>query len=211
MEYASELDNFDRNTARSFWKNLLEDYEGLTQLSVLKRKSDESGYKQKEIKTDAKFCDALRTFCNRERITPNDMFQMTLAVLLSRVTATKDVVFGHVVSGRDYPIEGITYAVGPVINTVPVRYTFTENENIDALVERVKNEAIESKPYEYVGLSEIQNWLHMRDSFFTILYSFENYHMDERLDDYGKKDEEDIRLLSSREQTNYDLTFMVIP
>lgn len=211
MEYASELDNFDRNTARSFWKNLLEDYEGLTQLSVLKRKSDESGYKQKEIKTDAKFCDALRTFCNRERITPNDMFQMTLAVLLSRVTATKDVVFGHVVSGRDYPIEGITYAVGPVINTVPVRYTFTENENIDALVERVKNAAIESKPYEYVGLSEIQNWLHMRDSFFTILYSFENYHMDERLDDYEKKDEEDIRLLSSREQTNYDLTFMVIP
>lgn len=211
MEYASELDNFDRNTARSFWKNLLDDYEGLTQLSVLKRKSDESGYKQKEITTDAKFCDALRAFCNKGRITPNDMFQMTLAVLLSRVTATTDVVFGHVISGRDYPIEGITYAVGPVINTVPVRYTFTENENIDALVERVKKATIESKPYEYVGLSEIQNWLHMRDSLFSILYSFENYHMDERLDDYAKEDEADIRLLSSREQTNYDLTFMVIP
>ena len=211
MEYASELDNFDENTARSFWKNLLDDYEGLTQLSVLKRKSGEFGYKQKEITTDAKFCDALRTFCYKGRITPNDVFQMTLAVLLSRVTATNDVVFGHVISGRDYPIEGITYAVGPVINTVPVRYTFTENESIDALVERVKKTAIESKPYEYVGLSEIQNWLHMRESLFTILYSFENYHMDERLDDYSKANEADIRLLSSREQTNYDLTFMVIP
>ncbi len=67
------------------------------------------------------------------------------------------------------------------------------------------------KPYEYAGLSEIQNWLHVKDSIFTVLYSFENYHMDERLENYGTEDEADIRLISSREQTNYALTFMVIP
>ncbi len=125
-EYALELDRFDRNTARTFWKNKLDDFDGLTELSALKGKTGESGYKLKEIETDPEFCEKLRNFCNQKRMTPNDLFQLALGALLSRVTATDDVVFGHVVSGRDYPIDGILYAVGPVINTVPVRYLFTE-------------------------------------------------------------------------------------
>ena len=41
--------------------------------------------------------------------------------LLARVYGQRDVVFGHVVSGRSLPLEGCESIIGPLFNTVPLR------------------------------------------------------------------------------------------
>ncbi len=63
----------------------------------------------------------LETLARQGRLTPNTIMQGAWALLLSRYSGERDVVFGATVSGRPAEIEGVEKMVGVFINTLPVR------------------------------------------------------------------------------------------
>jgi hypothetical protein len=67
------------------------------------------------------------------------------------------VVFGSTVSGRTLPIHGVGSIDGPTIATVPVRVTFQQYQTIHSLLEAVQQDALDTIPFEQMGLQDIRN------------------------------------------------------
>jgi non-ribosomal peptide synthetase component F/aryl carrier-like protein len=78
------------------------------------------------------------------------------AIVLAAHTASDDVVFGTILSGRDAPVEGIDDMAGPTIATVPIRVRFDSAETIEAFVARLRAQATDMISHEHFGLQHIR-------------------------------------------------------
>ncbi|KAE8392552.1 hypothetical protein BDV23DRAFT_54358 [Aspergillus alliaceus] len=81
------------------------------------------------------------------------------SLLLSRYTASDDVVFGHVLSGRTIPLSGVTDMMGPTIATVPIRIRLDRTQTIGELMGGIQQQALDMTPYEQFGLQNIRRVL----------------------------------------------------
>ncbi|KAI1762661.1 non-ribosomal peptide synthase [Hypoxylon sp. FL1150] len=77
------------------------------------------------------------------------------ALCLARRLATRDVVFGEVVSGRNIAMPGADGVAGPTWQYVPVRVRFEETWRAIDLLEHVQHQHVASAQHECMGLSEI--------------------------------------------------------
>ena len=64
---------------------------------------------------------ALEEFARRHQVTLNTLVQGAWAILLSRTSGERDVLFGVTVSGRPAELVGVETMVGLFINTLPLR------------------------------------------------------------------------------------------
>ncbi|KUI70375.1 Nonribosomal peptide synthetase 8 [Cytospora mali] len=78
------------------------------------------------------------------------------ALLAGRLSASDDIVFGTTVSGRNVAIDGVEDLLSPTISTVPVRVRIDHCATVRAFVEMVQNEALETMPFELIGLQAIK-------------------------------------------------------
>ncbi|WP_406253140.1 amino acid adenylation domain-containing protein [Streptomyces atratus] len=112
----------------------------------------------------------------RERgVTFATQVQLAWAVVLAGRTATDDVVFGITASGRS-ALAGAESAVGPFINTMPVRFTARDGE---PAVDAALRLQLERAAAEEHGVLELEAMTGGRD-LATVLV-FDNYPVDESL------------------------------
>ena len=78
------------------------------------------------------------------------------ALLQARYTASDDVIFGAVMSGRQAPIAGIERIAGPTIATVPIRIVVPEDATVEQLLSQVQAQAAEMIGHEQMGLQRIR-------------------------------------------------------
>ncbi|MGW5285223.1 amino acid adenylation domain-containing protein [Streptomyces collinus] len=110
-------------------------------------------------------------------ITLNTVVQGLWAILLGRLTARTDVVFGGTVSGRTAPVAGIESMVGLLINTLPVRFRVRDEETLlDALI-RFQDEQAPLMDHQHLGLADIQHAAGLGTLFDTAVV-VENYPLD---------------------------------
>ncbi|KAK7991221.1 Nonribosomal peptide synthetase 13 [Apiospora saccharicola] len=89
-------------------------------------------------------------------VTPSIIVRSAWAILASQYTSSSDVLFAVTVSGRQADMKGIETCAGPTISTVPVAITIDwENETVEAFLERLQRNMIETTPYEQFGLQNI--------------------------------------------------------
>ena len=83
------------------------------------------------------------------------------ALILAGLSGRKDVVFGHVISGRNLPLQDIDSIVGDCVNCIPVRVEIGSTTVLD-LLKQVQEEYLSSIPFESLSLGEIvekcTNW-----------------------------------------------------
>jgi aryl carrier-like protein len=79
-------------------------------------------------------------------ITMASLVSSAWAKVLFRITGEEDVVYGHLVTGRNSKIPGITEIVGPCLNVIPVRALISPT--------RTSKELIRSIQQQYVSLGE---------------------------------------------------------
>jgi glutamate decarboxylase len=85
------------------------------------------------------------------------LLQAAWAIVLSSITGEDDVVFGHLVSGRNNMIPLIESVVGACINVIPVRVRLSSHDNTwgaDTLAQ-VKEQYALALPFETVGYRTI--------------------------------------------------------
>ncbi|QKX55515.1 uncharacterized protein TRUGW13939_02608 [Talaromyces rugulosus] len=95
---------------------------------------------------------------SRHGFTFPTLLKSAWAVVLSRWSQRRDVVFGHLVSGRaglDVPIDGIETIVGPCINLIPVRVNVDKSNTILGLLSSIHQQHLDSLPYETTGFRQI--------------------------------------------------------
>ncbi|WP_109752317.1 non-ribosomal peptide synthase/polyketide synthase, partial [Mycolicibacterium fortuitum] len=120
---------------------------------------------------------ALSGLARSHRTTPNIVLQGAWATLLSSLTGQHDVSFGTTVSGRPAEVVGADSMVGLLINTVPVRATFTPATTTSDLLRQLQDAHNATLEHQHVALSDIHR-ITGQDRLFDTLLVFENYPID---------------------------------
>ena len=150
-------------------------------------------------------------FVKQHQLTVNNLVQATWALLLSRYSQQKDVVFGATVSGRPPSLLGVESMVGLFINTVPVRVQIEQSTDLLGLLKDLQIQQVESEQFSYSPLAEIQRLSDVPrgTSLFESIVVFENYPLDTAdVEDNGGLTVSNFRGI---EHTNYPLTVVAGP
>ncbi|KAF1951517.1 nonribosomal peptide synthase [Byssothecium circinans] len=88
-------------------------------------------------------------------ITTATVMKAAWAAALARIAGKSDIVFGHVISGRNSAIKDIEAIVGPCLNMVPVRVVYRPEWTVLDLLNYIQDQQISNMPYESLGFREI--------------------------------------------------------
>lgn len=96
-----------------------------------------------------------------------DMLNITKSVLIraawtltiSHLTASNDVVFGAVLSGRNAPVISAMEIIGPMVATVPIHVSLKRELSVSDFLDQMQRQATEMILYEHTGLQRIKQML----------------------------------------------------
>ncbi|KNC98875.1 amino acid adenylation domain-containing protein [Spizellomyces punctatus DAOM BR117] len=124
------------------------------------------------------------TRCREMEVSVQSVGQAAWALLLAAYLGQKDVIFGHIVSGRSIP--GSAAVIGPTLNTIPCRVQVDKHASNLDLVRHVHQFNIEAIPYYHTSLRAIMNALGRNkdakplfDTIFLFQQSHQEVHTDE--------------------------------
>ncbi|OCL10211.1 nonribosomal peptide synthase-like protein [Glonium stellatum] len=88
-------------------------------------------------------------------ITPATVIKAAWSSVLAQITGESDIVFGHVISGRNTCVPGVENIIGPCLNMVPVRVRFQSVWTVLDLLRFVQDQQVANMPFEALGFREI--------------------------------------------------------
>ncbi|MEO7970848.1 MAG: amino acid adenylation domain-containing protein [bacterium] len=212
--YLQWLGQQDTESAESFWRAELAGLVGPNNLPVdsgaIQGSAVVDSFAEKTLSLSAELTTAIRDCAKRQHLTISSVMQGAWAILLSRYSASDDVVFGITVSGRPYDLPQVESLVGLLINTLPVRVKLSDNESSLACLKRIQSRVSSALEYEHCSLKQIQNWSDVPFNLplFETLLVFENF------SGAGSSFDLDGPVEVSSEQlsrTNYPMTLVVNP
>jgi amino acid adenylation domain-containing protein len=95
----------------------------------------------------------LRTFARREAMTPFTILYAAWAVLISRISARKDVVIGTPVAGR--PRVELEDLIGLFVNTLPLRLEVRLEEPVSHFLKRIRDSIIDALDNQDAPFDEV--------------------------------------------------------
>ncbi|KAI1332378.1 peptide synthetase [Xylariaceae sp. FL0255] len=78
------------------------------------------------------------------------------ALLVSKYTASNDIVFGETLTGRNAPIPGVEEIEGPMIATIPVRIPVVPEVTVSEYLREIQDQSVAGIPHEHFGLQHIR-------------------------------------------------------
>ncbi|KAK8042611.1 hypothetical protein PG994_013094 [Apiospora phragmitis] len=88
-------------------------------------------------------------------VTLSTILELSWAITLGQHTASNNVVFGLVVSGRSAMVDGISDMTGPTIATVPIRILLDSLSSVESQLREVQRNSVEMIPFEQTALQYI--------------------------------------------------------
>ena len=147
----------------------------------------------------------LRRWAGRHGLTLNTAVLFAWAVVLSRLTDRRDVVFGTVVSGRPEQLPGVQTMVGLFINAVPVVHRVGGTESVVEQCLRVQRESSAMRDIGYLSLSELQRE-HGRGALFDSMFVFENAPIEDAIREVTEPGGARFSPIEMESLTHYPLT-----
>ncbi|MEU9144178.1 amino acid adenylation domain-containing protein [Streptomyces sp. NPDC048349] len=183
--YVEWLERQDPAQAESYWRERLAGAAGPTALPYDRSpRASHSARSTGRLATrlSPAASEELFAFARSRRLTVNTLVQAAWALLLSRYSGERDVVFGATVSGRPADLPGADSIAGMLINTLPVRVDVDGGAPVAEWLDRLQREQVEARQYDYVALPRIRGWSDAAPgtSLFESLVVFENYPREDR-------------------------------
>lgn len=102
----------------------------------------------------------------RKSSTPASMLFAAWALTLARLSGRRDIVIGHLLTGRETPLSGIETCPGPTIARVPLRIQLPEQgqgpeADLASIAELVGTQIIQTMPHEHSGHAAIRDFIPM--------------------------------------------------
>jgi len=212
-DYIGWLQQQDLSSAESFWRETLAEFAAPTPLAIDRRATSPANQTQQEqtLKLSSAATSALQSLARNDQLTLNTIIQGAWAILLSRYSGNRDVVFGATGSGRPASLPGSESMVGLFINTLPARVQVPEAESLIPWLQQLQEQQAQARQYEYTPLVKIKEWSDFPADLplFESILVFENYPVDSSLQQLN--DHLEVRAVHNFDKTNYPLTAMVIP
>ncbi|HEY4087319.1 MAG TPA: amino acid adenylation domain-containing protein, partial [Bryobacteraceae bacterium] len=210
-DYIGWLAKRDRAIDETFWRKNLA---GISQATPIGSAhagglgEPAADYAEREARLSAGATAALQEIARQHRLTLNCLVQGAWALLLSRISGDRDVVFGSTVSGRPPELSGVEAMVGVFINALPVRARVPSSGALIPWLQEFMAQQVEREQHAWSSLVDIQAWSGVRpgEPLFESLVIFENYPLRESED--GRIGIADVRLFR---RANFPLTLVVSP
>ncbi|HEM45766.1 MAG TPA: non-ribosomal peptide synthetase, partial [Alphaproteobacteria bacterium] len=116
------------------------------------------GYGRGEIALDPAIRPALEEWAKKNGFTLYNCFQAAWAIILSRYSGQKDVVFAAVRGCRGVPIEDADRIVGMFINTLPVRARIDDRMPLVDFLKELRGQHVAIREHAHSALAQIQRW-----------------------------------------------------
>lgn len=214
-EYIRWLEKQDKGGAWEYWSQYLAGYEHLATLPKFAIPDKTLAYTAREITFELTetVSRALEELATDRGVTLSTVMQSIWGLLLARYNGIEDVVFGSIVSGRLSELNSVEDMVGLFINTLPVRIQYNAEQPFEEVLQAVQKAFLESQPYQYFPLAEIQTQIPMGRELFDHLLIFENYPVDQLLNqrDPSAEREFTIEMIEVHDRTHYDFDITVVP
>jgi amino acid adenylation domain-containing protein len=219
QEYINWLRGQDLKQAERYWRKQLQGFKAPTYLGADREgKADGedrtagAAYERVEQALSPELTTEVERLAKREQVTVNTVMQGCWALLLSRYSGERDVVYGTTVAGRPPELDGADRMLGLFINTLPVRVQVEGTEEIGAYLRRVQREQAKARQYEYSPLAEVHGWSEVPRGIplFESLLVFDNYPMD-RLIQKRSNSAFVVTAAHHSGQTNFPLTLNLLP
>ncbi|MCA2306391.1 amino acid adenylation domain-containing protein [Mycobacterium intracellulare] len=172
-DYIVWLAQQDRAAAAAQWMTYLQGVSGPLMVADGTVAAGEGVPEKTELLLPAADTARLRQWAGRNGLTLNTAVLFAWAIVLSRLTDRRDVVFGTIVSGRPENLPGVETMVGLFINAVPVVHQVSTADSVVEQCARLQRESSAMRDIGYLSLSEIQRE-HGRGTLFDSLFVFEN-------------------------------------
>ena len=212
-DYLHWLARQDRAQAESYWRDTLAGFDAPTPLPYDQPPAPHHAAESAQWQSMALAEEAsgrLYGFAQRHGLTMNTLMQGAWALLLSRYSGQRDVVFGATVSGRPADLPGANEMTGLFINTLPVRAQVDDARAVTEWLQSLQYAQAEARQHDAVPLSQVQACADLPDgsNLFDSIVVFENYPIDqETAAAHGLR----LRDLNARETTNYPLSIVASP
>ena len=116
---------------------------------------------------------AILPFCQRNGVSVANLFHVIWALVLRlHTTASDEVVFGYLVSGRDTEMEEIENVVGPVISTLIYRNRLRDSTTLAQLLGKVRDDVATSSSRKFCDLRQIEKELGLEKRLFNTMINF---------------------------------------
>lgn len=212
--YIDWLQQQDISKTERFWQEALSGIQAptpLTNLDTDRQSSLEERFDEQNLYLSAATTAALQSLARQHQLTPGTLFQGIWALLLSRYSCHRTVVYGCTVSGRPADLEGVESMVGILINTLPVKVTINTEQSLLQWLKQLQAQLLEMRQYEYSPLVEIQGWSQVPRNLplFESIVVYEKLPIDPILDQWQGGLE--VSSPTSYYKTNYPLTIAIYP
>ncbi len=179
-DYIAWLEHQSLTEAEAFWRDRLRGMSAPTQLWIERNASQTDAppdYREWYDALPEESMAHLQSFARSNQVTIGTLVHGAWALLLSRYSASEDVVFGSVVSGRPPTLLGSDAMVGLFLNTLPVRVRANSDATVLEWLQALQLEQAEARQYDYSPLVQVQNWsgLEQGQPLFENILSFESY------------------------------------
>ena len=180
-DYIAWLQQQDQEEARTYWQQALEGFTAPTPLSIGNMVSYKSSppetFGDAQIILSKKMSEQLQIVARTHKLTVNTFLLGAWALLLSRYSGEKNILFGTSVSGRPETVSGSDSMIGLFINTIPVRVQIDPETSLLSWLNALQKQQAEAQQYNYSSLAKIQGWseLHPAVPLFESTFVYENY------------------------------------
>lgn len=210
-DYLSWLDSYDVQSSKLYWQGYLKGIENIVEVNADKISMGEFVHKDYNFHISNETTLQLKGFLAQNQITLNVAVHFIWALILSKHSNKRDVVFGSVVSGRPPEIEGVDQVVGMFINAIPVRISFSDENSLLNQLKHFQQSFYDSMPHHYVNLGDITSATIPGKSLINNILTFEK----ESDESFGLNKESETPYLIKHEyvfeSTNYNLNFIIKP
>src|SRR5580692_1993466 len=191
---------------------------------VLEVRGDGSQARSAQVAVDAGVAGRLREQARAAGVSPATVFHVVFARVLAVAAARDDVVFGTVLFGRMNAGAGADRVPGPFINTLPVRAGTSETTVASAVAAmQAQLAALLAHEHAPLALAQRASAVTAPAPLFTALLNYRHSHARDHTQNHGQRPGQDqesrnesagaglggIRMLFTREHTNYPLTVSV--
>ncbi|AUS80803.1 hypothetical protein C1701_23405 [Actinoalloteichus sp. AHMU CJ021] len=152
---------------------------------------------------------SLTRVAERGRATLHSVVLAAWSLLLGQRCASRDLLFGVVMSLRPDEIPRSERLVGLCLNTLPLRVRFAEDAELPALFRQVQRNLVETYEHAAHPLGRIRAWAGAGDALFDSIVVFENYPGDRTGQPLGGHGA--LRVVRAVESTEFAVSLTVLP
>ncbi|MCA1708873.1 MAG: condensation domain-containing protein, partial [Actinobacteria bacterium] len=158
-DYLQWLSAQDHDQAKEYWRGVLSGIDSPTPLPYDRAPVEAHRTESSQsvpIKLPVDESGRLHQMAKRNGLTVNTIVQGAWALLLSRYSGQRDVVFGTTVSGRPAELPGVEEMIGMFINTVPARVQVPDKQHIVAWLRGLQTAQVEARSFDFISLTQLQ-------------------------------------------------------